>query len=128
MDDKQPTLLEFLSGESAKTAEPAAETKSAREYLSCDNVKDFCKGILQSREYRQSLLDRIILGDLAPQIETRLYDYAYGKPVERVEFKDTSDPVDEFTVEQCLERIEQLKEIARQLQQRDDDARTELVH
>ena len=48
-------------------------------------VRDFCRGVLQSLEYRQSVKDRIALGTLPPAVECRMYDYAYGKPVEHVE-------------------------------------------
>jgi len=75
---KIQTLAEFLGTEDAYSA-PLDET---REEMS---VKDFCRGILTSREYRQSIRDRIALGNLPPAVELRLYDYAYGKPPDKVE-------------------------------------------
>lgn len=50
-----------------------------------DSVEDFCRGILNSAEYRRSILHRIHLGILPAAIELRFYDYAHGKPAERVE-------------------------------------------
>lgn len=44
--------------------------------------KDFCKRILDSPEYRESLRQRIVLGTLPPAIEQLLYYYADGKPKE----------------------------------------------
>jgi len=48
-------------------------------------VRDFCRGVLESREYRQSVKDRVALGTLPPAVECKMYDYAYGKPVDRIE-------------------------------------------
>lgn len=70
------TLAEFLGTDQA-TPEPTE--------LPQLTVKDFCKGVLESREYRQSVLHRITLGTLPPAVECRMYDYAYGKPPDRVE-------------------------------------------
>ena len=119
-EEKPQTLAEFLG------ADQALPAPSGRSLLDADNVRDFARNVLQSREYRQSILDRIQLGQLAPAVEQRLYDYAYGKPVERVEFKDTSDPVDDLTYEQLEERAAKLLEVARQL--RKEEQRTELIH
>jgi hypothetical protein len=128
MDETTPqqSLLTFLSGERS-TPTQAERAPSAVDCLSADNVRDFCRGVLASREYRQSVLDRVVLGTLAPAIETRFYDYAYGKPVERVEFKDTSDPLDDVTAEQLEERAARLYEAAQQLR-RESSEREESVH
>ncbi len=48
-------------------------------------VQEFCRGILQSQEYRQSVLDRVTLGTLPAAVECKMYEYAYGKPPDRVE-------------------------------------------
>lgn len=49
------------------------------------DVRSFCRGILESEDYRQSILDRVKLGSLPPAVECRMFDYAYGKPPDRVE-------------------------------------------
>jgi hypothetical protein len=49
------------------------------------SVEEFCRCVLQSREYRQSVLDRVRNNALPSAVECKMYDYAYGKPVERVE-------------------------------------------
>lgn len=78
-------------------------------------AREFCRGILNTEEYRSSLLRRIIMDELAPVIEAMLYHYAHGKPVERLEVKDTTDPLDDFTAEQLEDRAVRLLEVARQL-------------
>lgn len=47
-------------------------------------ARDLCRTIISSPQYRRSLVTRIVLGELPPALEVRLWDYAYGKPVERV--------------------------------------------
>jgi len=78
-------------------------------------AKAFSEEILNSDEYRSALLCRILMHTLPPQIESLLYHYAYGKPVEHVEVKDVTDPLEEFSAEQCEKRALQLLEVARQL-------------
>ena len=43
--------------------------------------------ILESKEYRQSLLRRILEDRLPPAVETKLMDYGWGKPKETVEHR-----------------------------------------
>lgn len=108
---KQETLGEFLGLQPEQPVEEAPRP-SLFDTLT---IKDFCKGVLASREYRKSILDRITLGSLPPAVECRMYDYAYGKPVEKIEWKDTTDPLDDFTPAQLEDRASQLLDLARQL-------------
>lgn len=78
---KVETLGEFLG---LQPEQPVEEVPRPSLFDTL-TIKDFCKGVLASREYRQSILDRITLGSLPPAVECRMYDYAYGKPPERVE-------------------------------------------
>lgn len=80
------TLADFLGAydpeedrQSAKTAPPANLSR-----------REFARQILNSEQYRQSVLDRIRLGTLPPQVEIRLYDYAYGKPADHVKLEDNT--------------------------------------
>jgi hypothetical protein len=72
------TLADFLGTEPSPLEEEGVDVTTL-------TVKEFCRGVLTSREYRQSILDRVTRGTLPPAIECRMYDYAYGKPVEHVE-------------------------------------------
>lgn len=49
------------------------------------SIEERARTILESPEYFASVMRRINLGILPPAIEARFYDYAYGKPAERVE-------------------------------------------
>lgn len=49
-----------------------------------DPVK-FCQGVVSSREFRQYIMNGVVLGDLPSAVATRIMDHAWGKPPERVE-------------------------------------------
>jgi hypothetical protein len=72
----------------------------------------FCKGIVESREFRQYILSGIVLGDLPPAIMTRIIDHAWGKPVEQLHVTSTV-AVEELTPSQLEERAARLSEMAR---------------
>lgn len=79
-------------------------------------AKAFCKEILDSRQYRESLLRRIITDSLPPAVEQLLYYYANGKPVDRIEVKETTNDLSELTPAQLEQRIAHLASVARSLQ------------
>lgn len=45
-------------------------------------IEAFSRSILEDSEYQKNLLTRARAGELAPGMESMLYAYAYGKPVE----------------------------------------------
>jgi hypothetical protein len=53
-------------------------------WASTRKVVEFTQKLLGDKEYQAALRKRIIAGE-APSIEVLLYQYAYGKPVERVQ-------------------------------------------
>ena len=112
METKLPlTLAEFLG-----VPDPVTKVDpSGIDYTSKLPVAAFCKQVLASPEYRMSLVRRITLDELPPAIEQLLYYYAEGKPVEKVEVKDTSDPLENLTIDQLEERAMKLLNVARQL-------------
>ena len=117
------SLAEFLGVEDRVTKTPASSPGPSDKLT----IKDFCKHVLRSKDYREMLLLRVQLGTLPPAIETLLYHYAEGKPVERVEFKDKTDPLEDFTAEQCQERAMRLLEVARQLRETEESESDERV-
>ena len=122
------TLAEHLGVVDPKQPDqPRADAPSLKM-----TAKEFARGVLHTSTYRESILQRVLLGTLPPAVECLLYHYAYGKPVEKLEVKDTTDPLDDFTAEQCEERAQKLLELARQLRVRsvesDDTPVVEAVH
>lgn len=128
-DERFISIAEEL-GEPAPAAPPSAQQQieeainaAVAVLRKCKSRKEFCQKFLATPLYIRSLLQRAALGDLAPAVETLFYHYADGKPVDKVEFKDTTNPIDSFTAEQCEERAKKLLELARQL--REDEAPAE---
>ena len=78
------SLADFLD-----VPDPRPEDKRPNtEYealLNTSDPKDFCQKILESREFRQYIMNGITLGDLPPAVMCRVIDHAWGKPAERVE-------------------------------------------
>jgi hypothetical protein len=49
------------------------------------SAKEFALGILNSRQYRESILRRVLTDDLPPQMEVLLWNHAHGVPAKKVE-------------------------------------------
>ena len=74
------------------------------------DIKEFARSVLESPNYRASLMKRLICGT-APKIEEILYQYAYGKPRERTDITGEDGAIkitDPFTQEliKALEDVE----------------------
>ncbi len=79
------------------------------------SVKSLAKGILTSPQYRESLVRRIIAGTLPPAVECKLFEYAYGKPVDKVEIIDGRNNLEELSTEQLEAKARELVVLARKL-------------
>jgi hypothetical protein len=64
------------------------------------------------------------MDDLPPAVECKLWDYAYGKPVERMEVKDTTSTLSTLTPEQLEERALRLAALAKSLRGTKDTPQT----
>jgi hypothetical protein len=62
---------------------PNGRPKGSRNKTSLE-VADFCRTMIESRDYRASLKARLLEGK-APHMEPLLWYYAYGKPIDRIE-------------------------------------------
>lgn len=70
-------------------------------------ARDFARCILDSEEYRASLMRRIQADTLPPQIESLLYHYRYGKPKDTLEVNVTSGQgLDELGAEQLAQEAQ----------------------
>jgi hypothetical protein len=74
----------------ARTRLPSIKTRQAQE---------FAARILDSEAYRTSLELRAKNGSLPPAVETMLWHYAYGKPVETVHLLADTDSADQDLTE-----------------------------
>src|SRR5690348_11624012 len=123
-----PEYLGEGEGSLDEVLELERETPSRTRRLT---VRQFCRGVLHSREYRESLSRRIDSDSLPAQIETLLYSYAYGKPVERVEFNDvTENNLEGKSVEELLAKRAKLEQKLRAIEQKTkfDELSTDIRH
>lgn len=106
-----------ISNDLEKPANSVLDSKS--------NVKSTAKQrsreILTSDEYNRSLMRRLTTDSLAPAVECKLYDYAYGKPADRVEVKDVTERLDGLSVEELESRLASLLLLARTLRPAHED-------
>jgi hypothetical protein len=101
-------------------------------------VQQFCREVLESKEYRESLYRRVVTDSLPPALEVMLYAYAYGKPKERVELNVTNDmeaqvrdatlPDIDMEIQQLSREVLELQEIQqREAEQRGAEPEDESV-
>lgn len=113
--DKLQSLAEYLGVVDPAPSSVASSFSSTTIDVLVD-VTDpvkFCQKIVESREFRQYVVNGITLGDIAPAIMGRILDHAWGKPVERVEVRDTTHRLEDLTAEQLEARAMRLAEMAR---------------
>lgn len=112
------SLADFLGVHDLKGPDdkPVAEAPSPKL-----TAKEFCRRILASEEYRQSLLNRILLGELPPALEQMMWDRAHGKVVEKVEVRNPSNALESLTVDQLEARALYLASIARTMRSQQAD-------
>lgn len=95
------------------------------------SISAWARQILLSPEYRRSIQNRLILGELPPALELRMYDYGFGKPPDRLEVNSTTILAESLTAEQLDERAARLSEMARFLrraEQFDEPLSSDSVH
>ena len=80
-------------------------------------AKQFCLAVLESPEFRSYIADGIVLRNLPAPVILRVMDQGWGKPVEQVEVKDTTNRLEAWSAEQLEERALFLAETARRLRQ-----------
>lgn len=76
------------------------------------SAEEFCKTLLNSSEFRVYILNGLVFNNLPPQILVRIMDQGWGKPVARIEVKDTTH-VDDMLPQQLEHRAMALAKIAR---------------
>lgn len=103
-------------------------------------AKQLSREVLNSKQYRESLLRRIIMGELPPAVECKLMDYAWGRPVEKVQVEDTTRRFEKASIDQLEERALYLAGLAREMRKEqpeatpeaktamDDDPETNSIH
>lgn len=80
-------------------------------------AQKFARNLLESKDYRESLKERIHTKTLPPAVETMLWHYAYGKPVEQVNLSIGTEDLSGLSVDELVQRAralqDQLEEVRR---------------
>jgi hypothetical protein len=69
-------------------------------------AREVATELLSTVEYRRMLFVRMSAGVLPPQVETMLWHYAYGKPVEQVEMNVTRERLKAMSKEELAAMYE----------------------
>lgn len=80
-------------------APPTEETLEFDE----SSAKSFAQAVLTSQNYRASIARRIQYDELPAAVEVKLWEYAYGKVVDKVEVTNTTPRLEDMSLEE-LER------------------------
>jgi hypothetical protein len=96
------TLAEHLG-----IADPRQPDAEAAEDTITDAVsdRDFCRGVLTSKTYRESLLRRLMIDELPSAVEVMLWARAYGPVTERIEVERKDQPVENLTDAEIEQRL-----------------------
>lgn len=81
---KPQSLAEFL-GAADPRPEGEVPTSDFEQLIDVSDAKEFCQRIMKTREWRQYIMNGIVLGDLPSAIATRIMDHGIGKPPDKVE-------------------------------------------
>lgn len=82
---KPQSLADLLDVEDPRPEEQRTELPledATVAALDITDPKDFCKKILESREFRRYIMHGIVLGNIPAAIMTRVMDQGWGKPAE----------------------------------------------
>lgn len=109
------SLAESLGLNTPETPETPSKKQSAKE---------FSKSILESRDYRKSVERRIATDTLPPAVEVRFMEYAYGKPVEKVEIRDKTNPLEQMSLEELQAKAAGLAALAAKLRAAQNETKT----
>jgi hypothetical protein len=103
-----------LEPETKTTESSAQQPKSDPSKLS---AKAIAKAIIRSPEYLESIRRRILADSLPPAVEVLLHHIADGKPVDRVEVKNTSASLADLSTIELEAKLKELSDIARRLRE-----------
>ena len=74
-----------------ETGNPRGRPKGAQNKATLE-VREFCRGLIDRREYQARLVQRWDAGRLPPLLEAMVWHYAYGKPVQAIDLNANFDP------------------------------------
>lgn len=81
--------------------------------------RSFARMVLNSTQYRESIMRRILFDELPAAVETKLMDYAWGRPTEHLEINDQRNNLENLSTAELEQRALFLASLARQLHNND---------
>ncbi len=78
----------------------------------------FAKELLDSPTYIALLKDQLESGTLPAMLVKRLWDYAYGKPAEKIQVEMTAESLEDKTPEQLQAYMRELMTLAQSLEEK----------
>lgn len=87
-----------------------AEDSLARALDEKDPLR-FAQAVLNSQEFKEYIVNSLKLGEIPSGVLLRIMDYAWGRPIDKLEVKTTVD-ISTMTAAQLEERAAQLREMA----------------
>ena len=85
--------------------------------FSQQEAKSFCRRILSTDAYRVQLEKRLLSGSLPPALETMLWHYSYGRPVETVVVREEVEDLSVLSVSDLAKRMSEMQAALRQAEE-----------
>jgi hypothetical protein len=83
-------------------------------------AKEFSDAVLTSVEFRHYIINALTLGDLPAAIITRMMDYSWGKPAEKIEFEDKTARFEAMSRPELEQRMRMVQQMLSDLPDDDD--------
>lgn len=122
------TLADFLSIRDVESGQEHPNASEQRPKLRKMTSRHLMREVLTSPEYLESVYRRIRNDTLPAAVEIRMHDYAYGKPVEKTEVKDTTNRLEGMSLDQLEARAHLLHSRIRQLREEKKPSSEGSVH
>jgi hypothetical protein len=126
---KIETLADFLRSSDSEQSTDSGQSDALDSLSEVNPLEltgpEYAKRVLRSREFHYYVLNGLVMRDLPPAILVKLMDHGWGKPVEHVEVKDTTDHLNGLSVEQLEARALFLADSARKLLSEREDEQEE---
>jgi len=91
-------------------------TRKHGKMASKDVGFEFANLLINDKTYRANLKERLQSGTIPAMLEKRLWDYAMGKPAEKIEVEFSKDALEDKTPEQLKAYLEELILVAASLE------------
>jgi hypothetical protein len=86
-------------------------------------ARKFAVDIVEDPKYRETLKSRALGGILSPQVEVRLLEYAYGKPIDMVEAVNPDSDLDSLSLTELHGLLTETQDALLRMM-KDDEGRT----